>query len=83
MSPRTSLLCSNIFLVLRDHGLYVVYILTELCSCGRGRQCYLSLQLINSFNKNCGCYFPIKDLFPEGFIFSQFNLILRILTAPV
>jgi len=39
MSPRTSSLCSHIFLVLRDHWLYVcLHFKMEFHSCARGRQ---------------------------------------------
>jgi len=39
MSPRTSSLCSHIFLVLRDHWLYVcLHLKMEFRSCARGRQ---------------------------------------------
>jgi len=39
MSPRTLSLCSHIFLVLRDHWLYVcLHLKMEFRSCARGRQ---------------------------------------------
>jgi len=39
MSPRTSSMCSHIFLVLRDHWLYVcLHLKMEFRSCARGRQ---------------------------------------------
>jgi len=72
MSPHTSSLCSYIYLDLRDHGLYVVYIWKYSSSHALGGASvvwYLLLPLMNSLNICEAAAFPCKLCFLITFPF--------------
>ena len=72
-------LCSYIFLVLRDHGLYMHVLFTFengvlLMRQGASVVWHHSLLLMNSCNKTEAAVFLAQAMLPEVFLFHQFNL---------
>jgi len=73
MSPRTLSLCSYIFLVLMDHGVYFVYIEFRPCARGCGVASFITTD--EPLESNRDYCFPMQAVLPEGFPFHQFNLL--------
>jgi len=69
--PKNRFLSNYIFLVLRDHWLYVIYLWKKNSAHALGASVvwYLSLPLINSFNKTEAAIFPCRLCFLRGFSF--------------
>ena len=61
--PCTTSLCSFIFLNLRHHGLYVVYMFTCVSDVASFITTNEQIQL------NWGCYFPMQTMLPGAFSF--------------
>jgi len=76
MSPRTTPLCSLIFLVFCDHGLYVVYIRKQSYAHELGGVNRVAFPFINCFNETEAAISPCELCFLR--IFPCLRLILFI-----
>jgi len=76
MSPRTSLLCSYIFLVLRDHVFMLLTFEKKSTAHALGASVvwHIALFLMNSFNKTEAAIFPCRLCFLWAFLFISFIL---------